>query len=187
MGESHDHQKRLIRDRIQKARARLEATDVARLSAAACERVLALPAFAAARCVVLYSAIGNELDPSRIEERARAANKMLYYPDPRRDRSGFVVGGGTADPLPTGDAVLVLVPGVAFDLQGVRLGRGDGWYDRALAGHPGALRVGLAYEFQMMRRLPEEPWDVRMHAVVTEARLVGEPSPTTGSMKGGRS
>ena len=144
--------------------------------------MLALPDFAAARCVGLYAALGNELDPSRIAEAARAAGKRLYYPGSRGDRPGFVPEGTTeGSPLPsTPGAVLLLVPGVAFDVRGVRLGRGDGWYDRALAQHPDAIRLGLAYEFQMIQRLPEEPWDVRMHTVVTDARLVGEPSPTRG-------
>src|SRR5207249_1844302 len=131
---------------------------------------------AAARCVGLYAALGNELDPSRIAEAARAAGKGLYYPASRRDRPGFVPEGATPSALPsTPGGVLLLVPGVAFDVRGVRLGRGDGWYDRALARHPDAIRLGLAYEFQMIQRLPEEPWDVRMHAVVTDARLIGEP------------
>jgi len=68
--------------------------------------------------------------------------------------------------------VLFLVPGVAFDARGVRLGRGIGWYDRALERHPRSIRVGLAYGFQVVSRLPEAPWDVRMHAIVTEAGLI---------------
>jgi 5-formyltetrahydrofolate cyclo-ligase len=67
-----------------------------------------------------------------------------------------------------------VVPGVAFDLRGARLGRGRGWYDRALARYPAGTRLGLAYEFQVVPALPEAPWDVRMHALVTEARLIGE-------------
>jgi 5-formyltetrahydrofolate cyclo-ligase len=73
---------------------------------------------------------------------------------------------------PTAEAVLFLVPGVAFDPRGVRLGRGDGWYDRAFARHPGGVRLGLAYEFQVLADLPEAPWDVRMHGVVTDARVI---------------
>ena len=65
-----------------------------------------------------------------------------------------------------------MVPGVAFDPRGVRLGRGAGCYDRALARHPTALRVGLAYEMQVVPSLPEATWDVPMDAVVTEARVL---------------
>jgi 5-formyltetrahydrofolate cyclo-ligase len=68
--------------------------------------------------------------------------------------------------------VLFLVPGLAFDARGARLGRGAGSYDRALARHVNALRIGLAYEFQLVQRLPEAAWDIRMDAVATDARLV---------------
>jgi 5-formyltetrahydrofolate cyclo-ligase len=68
--------------------------------------------------------------------------------------------------------VCFLVPGLGFDQRGVRLGRGSGWYDRALARHPQGVRVGLAYEFQLVPSLPEATWDVRMNAVVTEARVL---------------
>jgi 5-formyltetrahydrofolate cyclo-ligase len=65
-----------------------------------------------------------------------------------------------------------LIPGVAFDVRGVRLGRGQGWYDRTLSSCSGAVRVGLAYELQVVAAVPEEAWDMRMHALATEARLL---------------
>lgn len=66
---------------------------------------------------------------------------------------------------------LLLMPLVAWDRQGRRLGMGAGYYDRALApfrAHGGPLRVGIAYQCQQARQLPEDKWDVRLHAVVTE-------------------
>ena len=68
---------------------------------------------------------------------------------------------------------MLFVPGLAFDLEGNRLGRGGGWYDRVLAGLGKAVkRVGLAYEFQIMERLPVEAWDQKVHQIVTEKRVV---------------
>jgi 5-formyltetrahydrofolate cyclo-ligase len=184
MGEEHAHEKRLVRRRIQARRARLSANDVVRLSAAACTRIALLPIFAAARHLVLYAPLGNELDPGGLVDSAIRSAKMLYYPRAEDGGVEFHRGeeqlrsdGGCG--LPTAatldrsaDAVLFLVPGVAFDPQGARLGRGDGWYDRAFARYPGGVRLGLAYEFQVLPSLPEAPWDVRMHAVVTEARVI---------------
>lgn len=66
---------------------------------------------------------------------------------------------------------LLLVPLVAWDRDGRRLGMGGGYYDRLLATMPpgaGPLRVGVAYSRQQSAQLPEEPWDMRLHAVVTE-------------------
>jgi 5-formyltetrahydrofolate cyclo-ligase len=72
-------------------------------------------------------------------------------------------------------AVLVVVPGIGFDATGRRLGRGLGYYDRALA----ALRrdqpvtvVGIAYELQIVAELPHEPWDEPVDVIVTERRVL---------------
>jgi 5-formyltetrahydrofolate cyclo-ligase len=174
MGETYDDEKRLIRRRMQDARSRLPADEVGRRSAAACRRVLDLPAFQAARRVVVYAAIGNEIDPMLIAETAGATGKSVYVPGPDRTRFEFVSTTSGAPGLTAGsEDVLFVVPGVAFDERGGRLGRGDGWYDRALALHALHPRLGLAYEFQLVPTLPQATWDIRMHAVVTEERVVG--------------
>lgn len=68
---------------------------------------------------------------------------------------------------------LAVIPGVAFDQQGNRLGHGAGYYDRFLA-HPAMARtalVGLAYTFQIVPALPVAPWDRPVHALCTEEGL----------------
>jgi 5-formyltetrahydrofolate cyclo-ligase len=76
------------------------------------------------------------------------------------------------EPLPDRAIGTVFIgPGVGFDERGARLGRGAGCFDRALPRFGGAVRVGLAYEFQVVPLLPEAPWDVRMDTVVTDARV----------------
>lgn len=68
---------------------------------------------------------------------------------------------------------LVLVPGVAFDLAGYRLGYGGGYYDRLLPQlHPDAKRCALAFECQVMQHLPREAHDQRMDYIQTEERLI---------------
>jgi 5-formyltetrahydrofolate cyclo-ligase len=172
MGEAYARDKELIRRPIEAERRALPRSEVARLSAAACERVLRLSAFQHAARVAVYAARDNELDPVVIVQASRAAGKVMYYPDVRRDGPGFVESSGR--PAAPAESILFLVPGVAFDVRGVRLGRGRGWYDRALARYAGGIRLGLAYEFQVVPALPEAPWDVRMHAVVTESRMIGD-------------
>lgn len=69
------------------------------------------------------------------------------------------------------DLDLALLPLVAWDEKGQRLGMGAGYYDRALADlahHQRPLLVGVAYEFQKVDRVPTEPWDIRMHQMITE-------------------
>ena len=74
---------------------------------------------------------------------------------------------------------IVLVPLLAFDRQGNRLGYGGGFYDRTLALLPGALRIGCAFAAQELDSVPHGPYDQRLHAVVTEAGLIHFPPPLT--------
>jgi 5-formyltetrahydrofolate cyclo-ligase len=178
MGQNLEQAKQLLRRQLSAARSRLAAADVARLSLAICARVLALPVFRAALHVVLYRAIGNEVDPASLATTAVDLGKHVHYPVPDLDRFEFSSPrtgslASEADLLaPATPDVCFLVPGLGFDHRGVRLGRGSGWYDRALARHPNGVRVGLAYEFQLLPSLPEASWDIRMNAVVTEARVL---------------
>ena len=67
---------------------------------------------------------------------------------------------------------LVLVPGIAFDKEGHRLGYGLGFYDKFLAKVPKAIKVGLAFDFQVVDRLPREEHDVPVDFIVTEKRVI---------------
>jgi 5-formyltetrahydrofolate cyclo-ligase len=66
---------------------------------------------------------------------------------------------------------LTLVPGIAFDLHGCRLGRGKGYYDRLLADVSGA-KCGVAFDEQIVESLPIEPHDVRLHCILTPTRWI---------------
>jgi 5-formyltetrahydrofolate cyclo-ligase len=172
MGDIHEQDKSVLRRGLRAQRHGLAPSQVTRASRAACTRVIALPVFGHATSVVVYRAIDNEIDPCAVAAAAQAEGKTVYYPLPpghgvgfRQEESGTPLHG--AD-----DATLVLVPGLGFDERGARLGRGGGWYDRALASHPHAVRVGLAHDFQVVPLLPEAAWDLRMHATVTEVRTL---------------
>jgi 5-formyltetrahydrofolate cyclo-ligase len=188
MGENSEQAKSLLRRRMQTLRSALPADTIALRSAEVAARVLALSVVDAARDVVAYLPTDNEIDPAGVVHAARARGKRVYYPRVGGAGLEFVApeaGGcrpgyrGILEPVdgeplvPGREGVLFLVPGVAFDLRGVRLGRGGGHYDRALLSHGGATHLGLAYDFQVVQHLPEAAWDVRMHAIVTETRLVG--------------
>jgi 5-formyltetrahydrofolate cyclo-ligase len=67
----------------------------------------------------------------------------------------------------------MIVPGLAFDAQGNRLGRGGGWYDRLLGATGGAaVPVALAYEFQIVDEVPVRQWDRAVNYIVTERRVI---------------
>jgi 5-formyltetrahydrofolate cyclo-ligase len=147
-------------------------------SSAICRQVCESDVFARATHVVAYVPIGAEVDPSDAAATALDSGRGLYYPGagetPDVRRASTVGGPGPATSDGTDvlaeDArgVLFLVPGVAFDEAGARLGRGVGWYDRLLGRFSSARRWGLAFALQVVPALPVDPWDVPMDAVVTE-------------------
>ncbi len=69
---------------------------------------------------------------------------------------------------------LMLIPGLAFDLCGNRIGYGAGYYDRYLREHEGEhfVKVGLAYDFQLLERIPSEEQDIRMDYILTPERII---------------
>jgi len=188
MGEDHAEIKQTLRRRLRAARVELPPGMAAELGAAVCARVLGLPAFLAAHALVAYAPVENEVDPGALVAAALAAGKSVYYPRRAAGDLEFLecapadlAPGSSTIPEPrdgtplspaAGQGVVFLVPGLGFDPRGVRLGRGAGCYDRSLARHPHAARIGLAYEMQVVPTVPEATWDVRMDAVVTEARVL---------------
>lgn len=73
------------------------------------------------------------------------------------------------DPI---EPMIVLTPLLGFDRLGNRLGQGGGYYDRWFAAHPGAMRIGIAWSVQEVAALATEPWDVPLHAIVTEQEWI---------------
>ena len=122
--------------------------------------------------LVAYEPIGGEIDPRGFVDRVAARGVPIYYPR-YDDRRGEFVSSDNGILLVDADSrVVILVPGVAFDHRGARLGRGGGWYDHVLSRHPRATRVGCAFDEQLLDRVPCDPWDVSMHQVVTDARSI---------------
>ncbi len=182
--------KEALRARMLAVRAAVPPAERAAASRAIVERLAGLPAWERARTVVLHAPLGAEVDVSELARRGAAEGKRVAWP---RLRDGgrsmeiaccsaaeLVPGPARAlEPppsspaLPLRDVDLVVVPGVAFDAAGGRLGRGRGHYDAALGALPaGAARVGVAFDAQVVDRVPREPHDASLDAVVTESRVL---------------
>lgn len=141
--------------------------------------------------LALYNSVRGEVGTERIREAYLSAGATLYYPRvagkgtlafyPHRDGDVWEKGPyGIFEPPRlrgrrprTGGFDIVLVPGVAFDRRGGRLGRGFGYYDRFLGGMRESVpRVGLAYSHQVVREVPVDEWDVFVHVLVTEEGVI---------------
>lgn len=142
--------------------------------------------------VALYKALGAELDPRPLGEALRKAGWSLALPAAVAQDAPLVFRfwspgeplahdlSGIAAPLATAQEVrpdLVIVPLLAFDRQGGRLGQGGGHYDRtleALRGEPSPPAfIGLAYSGQARTDLPREPHDQPLDGILTEAGYIG--------------
>ncbi|MBI2656341.1 5-formyltetrahydrofolate cyclo-ligase [Candidatus Woesearchaeota archaeon] len=67
---------------------------------------------------------------------------------------------------------LILVPGIAFDKEGHRIGYGFGYYDKFLKKVPKAFKIGLCFDFQVVEKIPREMHDVPVDMIVTEKRVI---------------
>lgn len=164
------------------ARRALSAPMRASATTAIRDRLRVLPELTAARSVVVYAAGPNEVDIIGAAEDLRTRGITTLYPRVRGDHLDLVVVEDPvhlvaghrgilepADPATdVADIDAVLVPGVAFDLQGGRLGQGGGHYDRLLPRIDGALRVGVAFACQLVPQVPRAAHDVTVDVVVTE-------------------
>jgi 5-formyltetrahydrofolate cyclo-ligase len=180
-------------------RAGLPAVERRARAEAATERLLALPELAelAGRTIAAYVAVKGELDPAAALERARARGCRVALPrvsrEPPRLRFHQVASGDPLAPMsgPFGllepaagspevaveDLDVVIVPGLAFDGEGRRLGFGGGYYDGALASvraraAGGPALIGIAYDFQIVDVCPAGDGDLPVDLVVTDARVL---------------
>lgn len=180
--------KRPIRTQLLAQRRHCSAEDCLRLSLLIQTRFLDSSAYRQAGCIGLYCPMLNEVQTELLARRCLADGKRLSYPRIKGALLEFVAVSGLGElapgsygiPEPTGEHLvpypeleLLVVPGVAFDLSGHRLGYGKGYYDRALAlCGPVLERVGFAYEFQVVAQLPADPHDCRLTRLVTEQRIL---------------
>ena len=146
---------------------------------------------------MLFASIAGEISTRPVLDCARAAGRRLLWPrvNPQGELEFAACPGwealrpgryGVLEPPaelaaePLGPDVLVLVPGLAFDRTGGRLGRGGGHYDRALARRRGARSFGTGFAFQVVEELPLEPWDARVDALLTEEGILRVAAGQTG-------
>lgn len=188
------HAKHRLRQTLISKRTTMDPRQAQRLSAAVQQRVLALPALAEADEVLAYMPVKNEVDTRKLLEFFWTRGARVLLPRCRPGRPGemdlacatcfdeLAPGSyGIAEPDPDACPALddfapkaALVPGVAFDENGARIGFGGGYYDRLLADQRLArcLKIGLAYDFQVVEEIELDEWDVRMDVVLTENRTL---------------
>ena len=184
--------KQALRQSMLRMRSQQSQTLRALYSNNAQEQLLANKIFQNAQNIAVYIAKSDEVDTSTIITAAMADNKNVFLPrvldlkqgqmefvpyssnmelkkskigilEPSAHYAGFLATS-TRDFHPD----LAIIPGLAFTLDGARLGFGGGFYDRFLAHHSTCLRVGLCFAFQIIDALPMNAWDQKMQFLCTE-------------------
>lgn len=137
-------------------------------------------AFLMANHILIYHSLPDELSTRRFLSkwngkkhfylpRVNGVNlDILPYDESRIELGAFHIEEPTGNNLVNPDEIeLVVVPGVAYDRAGNRLGRGKGFYDRLLQSTK-ATKVGVCYEFQLVDEIPTEPHDVKMDMIISQ-------------------
>ena len=179
--------KNAVRATMRQRLARLDPADRRERSRSIVARLLELPAWQAARRVLLFAPLPVEPDVDPLWSQGALDGKECAYPrvEGMVTRLYFVHGLAELEPTRWGlrepaklaareadiaDFDLALVPGLAFDARGGRLGRGGGFYDRLLAGrNPQATLVGVCFAAQRLDELPLAPHDVLVDAICSDA------------------
>ena len=183
-GASKSDWRRHFREQLR----RLTPADRASASAQLCQRLEARPEWQQARAVFLFAPTPGEPDILPLAQAALAAGKFVHFPRHCPDTDSYeaalvtdlardLVPGqfGISEPAPGRPQIPLnyldfsLVPGIGFALDGGRLGRGRGYFDRLLAAIPG-FKCGAAFDCQVAPEFTLEPHDARLDCILTPTR-----------------
>jgi 5-formyltetrahydrofolate cyclo-ligase len=177
--------KSTLRKQMRARLAELSDNDVREHSARVWERLATLSQFATAQRIGAYASIGAEIATHGLIRQLLAMGRQIGLPafDGKQYRleaiqdfdTDLAAGAlGILEPKTSGPSIVPdawLVPGLAFDANGNRLGRGRGYFDTLLRGACGT-KIGLAHDFQVLDEVPTEPQDVGVDFIITESRVV---------------
>ena len=184
------HAKAALRRQIRDVLSEMKNSSRAEASAKACSLLASQSIWKSADSVLFYAPLPEELNVWPLVEVALGAGKVValprFNPETQRytacrvsDLGGEVLSGqfGIREPSAHCQEVslnrldLILVPGVAFDALGHRLGRGKGYYDRFLSVATGT-RCGVAFDEQIVSEVPLAPHDVHLNCILTPTRWI---------------
>lgn len=187
-----------LRQRLLAKRAMLSGATIQDKSRRIAAAVHALPAFQASPTIMVYMALEKEVQTSDIIAAARRQNKRVVVPvireatliavdlpleskQLRRGRFGILEPRWRGIAVQPGEIPFVIVPGIAFDRQGGRLGFGKGYYDRFLQRVPAStFSCALAFAMQIVPGVPQMAHDIRMHGIMTEQEFISCQDHATG-------
>ena len=178
--------KNKIRTEVIQKKKQYSPEEIASISGKIIARLIQMPEFSASKRILAYFSVPGEVQTGEFIDRYKEEKDILLpvvegdalFVKKYTGRENCIKGAfGILEPV--GPAVsdlqtvdLILVPGVAFDRNRNRLGRGKGYYDKLLPHFPKeTLKIGVCFDFQLIDRVPTNDWDVPMDVVVTNSLL----------------
>lgn len=175
--------KRELRQQIRTQKRRLSAAELAVMSEDICSKVLALASWQEAGTLLLYYPLPDEVDVRLLIKDAFESGKKVLLPVVKGDELELHLYEGEASlkegafgimeptgplfaPEHYGEIELAIIPGMAFDSAGHRLGRGKGYYDRLLPNLKTAKLTGICFPFQLLEEVPAEAHDISVCKVI---------------------
>ena len=140
--------------------------------------------FREAKTILLYYPVQNEVDVLPLVKKYKHEKTLLFPVSHRRAMTVHPYAGNAmmhrgkfgipepTTPMYTGEIDLVVVPAVAFDAKGRRLGRGGGFYDRFIKKQTHAVLVGVGYDFQLVENVPAARHDQRVHRIILPSKTI---------------
>lgn len=180
-----------IRKNIKELKRKLSKEEQDQYSNSIVNCLVNLPEYHRADEIFCYVNFNQEVKTKKLIEKALSEGKMVAVPKVMDDDMNFFYISslndlepgvlGIPEPVTTNEAIpnpnksnLFLVPGLAFDLKGNRIGYGKGYYDRYFKKYNNCPinKIALTYDFQVLSLLPAEEQDIQMDQIITEKRLI---------------
>ncbi len=182
-------EKSRIRGEMSRKRNAMTDVEAESKSAAIMKNLVKLAEYKKAKAVMFYAVKGNEVKTRELIEAALKEGKIVLLPITnieKKEIEAAVIEDydrdlkkgtfGIMEPRQKKSCAakidVVIVPGVAFDIDGHRLGYGHGFYDKLLHRLDRTVKIGLAYDFQIINKLPKESHDHPLDIIVTESRVI---------------
>ena len=173
--------KKALRSHIRQIKLSLSQETICAVSKNLTEQFLSHPLYAQAKTIYGYLPYNQEIRTWDLLQQALKDGKQVAVPKVYGDEMRFILltdlsqtapgYAGIPEPIEDGPVAndptaLVLMPGLAFDRQGHRMGYGGGFYDRFLAEQPHHPTIALCYEFQLLEHIPTEEFDIPVDCVL---------------------
>lgn len=178
------------RNRVKQCRREMLFADNKKLSRIIADKIISMPEFMDNSNVYSYMAFRNEVGTDYVIKYALNCGKkvaipkvtgddMKFYVLPQENFSEKLEKGymGIIEPALDLDILsenkgIIIVPGMAFDRKGSRIGYGRGFYDRFLAKNPNLIKIGIAFDFQLFDEIEINQFDIPMDYIITETELI---------------